>query len=154
MITPYEIHQREVLEQKIQDSGKHPTTREHYEKFKAYVDAAPKTVEAIAMGILKELVSDRFFENIPDPVEYLRSLYKADRLLNNTFMFRKYLNRMEIYDRHSQQVARAVMSGLCVGKMNWSLSDNVCALKHCMIHRILGLEPVFVEEYHEEDSCQ
>ena len=97
------------------------TSKEHYNEFKSII-------KGVNEENLKNLV-----ENLYKDVGELERKFKEDKHLNNI--------EMSLIDIKFYNIRE-----LCIkNKTSWSLSDNVCTIKHILIYRILKVKPIFEE---------
>lgn len=99
---------------------KHKTSRSHYEKY----------------AKLKEDCGISYKESSPfGTKEDLTELYKRDPLLNCIS-----LPSIDAYYGTYGQLARRA------GHLSFSLAENTCLVKHCLIYDVIEAEPDFQEE--------
>jgi hypothetical protein len=99
---------------------KHKTSKSHYEKYaKLKKDCGISYKERNPFCTKEEIIA----------------AYKRDPVLNNIPLIRFDA----YYGIYSQYARRA-------GHLDFSLSENTCLAKHCLIYDVVGAEPDFQEE--------
>lgn len=101
------------------DAIKHKTTREHYEKYQAM---------KIRLGVSYD--GSTLFGS----KKHLIELYKEDPLLNNISLYR--FDGMYGYLRSA---------AIQAGYKCFSMAENTCLAKHCLIYEVIGAEPEFTD---------
>ncbi len=98
------------------------TTKAHYETYEAMSKAVPTNM----MGYTKE---------------ELEKLFADDDALNNINMYKKIDPQYSLTNRYLR------ISGMDV--KGFSLADNTCVIKHILIYRVLGVEPILHDTFSE-----
>lgn len=125
---PYQVYYDMVK------SVKHPTTRSHYEKY----ENLRKN-----MGVKLDADSLRMFDLFEPTVDWLAVLYVYDDGLLNRIPLKVFDGFYYIMRGRLKASLRETKWAESVG---YSLAENTCLYKHCLIYQVLGLEPEFEGE--------